>query len=89
MKAVISVIGRDQVGILAFVSTECAKRGVNIEDVNQTILDGLFTMIMVVSFKETTASLKELSEALSAEGKKRSLEISVMHEGIFNSMHRI
>lgn len=89
MKAVISVIGRDQVGILAFVASACAERGVNIEEVNQTILDGLFTMIMIVSFKDADATLEELSATLSQEGAKRNLEIRVMHEGIFNAMHRI
>lgn len=88
MKAVITVIGQDQVGILAFVATECAKRNVNIEEVNQNIMDGLFTMMMIVSLPEN-GNLKELALSLETLGESRNLKITVMHEGIFNAMHRI
>ena len=90
MKAVITVIGRDKVGIIATVSVACSGFGVNIVDISQTVLDGYFAMIMLVELggmKES--SFHEFSAALKKIGDENAVDIRVMHEDIFNSMHRI
>lgn len=89
MKAVISVIGKDRVGILAMVATECAKADMNISDVSQTIVDDVFTMTMVVEFDEKAHPLADFSQHMEELGKEKNLVIRVMHQDIFNSMHRI
>lgn len=89
MKAVITVIGRDMVGILAKVSTECARVNANIIEVNQSVLQDLFAMIMLVDISQLTCEFTQLADSLSAQGKEMGLKIHVMHEDIFNSMHRI
>ncbi len=89
MRAVITVIGKDMVGILARVSTICAENGVNVVEVTQSILQDLFAMIMMVDISKSSVPLSELSDKLSAMGKEMNLTVHVMHEDIFNSMHRI
>ena len=89
MRAVISVIGKDMVGILAKVSDKCAKSGMNITDVTQSILQDMFVMIMIVEFTSTSVPFAQFSEEMSSMGKDSGLDIHVMHEDIFNSMHRI
>ena len=89
MKAVVTVIGKDNVGIIAEISTECAKHGVNIVDITQSVLRDYFAMIMLVEIENMNATLKDFQLALDTVGKKKGLDIRVMHEDIFNSMHRI
>ena len=89
MRAVITVIGKDMVGILARVSTICAESGVNVVEVTQSILQDLFAMIMMVDISKSTIPLSELSDKLSAIGGDMNLTVHVMHEDIFNSMHHI
>ena len=89
MKAVITVIGKDRVGIISMVSSECAKSNVNVIDINQTVLDGYFTMIMVVEIEEMSESFASFADRLAAKGKENALDIRAMHEDIFNAMHRI
>jgi len=89
MRAVITVIGKDMVGILARVSTICAESGVNVVEVTQSILQDLFAMIMMVDISKSTIPLSELSDKLSAIGEDMNLTVHVMHEDIFNSMHHI
>ncbi len=89
MNAVVSVIGRDAVGIIAKVSAGCAACGANISDISQTVLHEYFTMIMIVDIRNLTISFDEFSDQMSELGKKEKLDIHVMHEDIFNSMHRI
>ncbi len=89
MRAVITVIGKDMVGILAKVSTVCAENGVNVVEVTQSILQEMFAMIMMVDLEGSKIPVSELSDALSALGEEMGLKIHVMHEDIFNSMHRI
>ena len=89
MKAVISVIGKDSVGIIAKVSTECAACGVNICDISQTILNGYFTMIMISDIDGITVPFSEFVDRMAALGKENHLEIHAMHEDIFNAMHNI
>lgn len=89
MRAVITVIGKDKVGILATVSTECAKYNANVTDVTQSILQDMFVMIMFVDITNSTVQLKELSDILTELGNNMNLKIHVMHEDIFSAMHHI
>lgn len=89
MKAVVSVIGRDSVGIIAKVSAGCAECGANILDISQTVLNQYFTMIMIVDIRELAMPFNDFVDRMSTLGKKDGLDIHVMHENIFNSMHRI
>lgn len=89
MRAVISVVGKDRPGILAFTATECARRNINIEDVTQKVLDDLFTMIMVVTVPDEADVYHAFATELEEAGEKQALKIHVMHEDIFNAMHRI
>ena len=89
MKAVLTVIGKDSVGILAKVSAECANCNVNINEVTQTVLQDLFCMIMMCDIEKMSCSFSEFSDKMSALGKDANLSITTMHEDIFNSMHRI
>ncbi len=89
MKAVISIVGRDQVGIVAMVSGILAKNGVNVLNINQNILDGFFNMLMISDMKDSKVSLTDLQEILKDEGQALGLEIKVQHEDIFKIMHRI
>ena len=87
MKAVITVIGKDMVGILAKVSTTCAEANVNVIEVTQSVLQDFFAMIMLVDIEKMNTDLAGLHEAL--DKNVDDMEIHVMHEDIFNSMHRI
>lgn len=87
MKAVITVIGKDSVGILAGVSTVCAGANANVEEVTQSILDKYFAMVMLVNITELNYSLEELKNNISEAVP--AMTVHVMHEDIFNSMHRI
>jgi len=89
MKAVITVIGKDRVGIIAGVSTILADRQVNILDISQTIMQEMFTMMMLVDTAESTVPFSELSDLLVEKGKSLGVSIQIQHEDIFNSMHRI
>lgn len=89
MKAVITVIGKDNVGILAKVSDACAQASVNIVEVTQSVLQEMFAMIMLVEIDKSTVGFDELKESLNAVGEKTNTKIHIMHEDIFNSMHRI
>ncbi len=89
MRAIITVIGQDQVGICAKVSTLCAEHNVNITAVSQNIFEDLFCMVMLVETDKLDINFGEFSELLSEQGKTMGLDIRVMHEDIFNSMHRI
>ena len=89
MRAVVTVIGKDMVGILARVSAICAENGVNVVEVTQSIMQDLFAMIMMVDISKSTIPFNELSDKLTAIGCDMNLTVHVMHEDIFNSMHRI
>lgn len=88
MKVVITVVGNDTVGILAKVSTACAAHKANIVDVSQTVMQELFCMIMLAETDEQ-CDIGNLRATLEAIGAENALQIHVMHEGLFNSMHRI
>lgn len=89
MRAVITVIGKDMVGILAKVSTICAENNVNITEVTQSILQDMFCMIMMADISECSIPFADFSDILSKYGNENGLSIHVMNEDIFNSMHRI
>ena len=89
MKAVISVIGKDKVGILAMIANECANYNLNVLDVTQTIVDSMFTMTMMVAIDEMSIPLNEFAERMENLGKEKNLVIRCMHQDIFNSMHKI
>ena len=89
MKAVVTVVGRDTVGILAKVSTVCAEHKANIIDVSQSVMQDLFTMVMLLDITDIKSDFTGLQEALFELGKSIGMKIHVMHEDIFNSMHNI
>lgn len=89
MKAIVSVLGSDKVGILANVAVECSKANANVIEVNQSVLQNMFAMTMLVDITELNIDLKEFSDRIQKVGEKMGLSTHVMHEDIFNSMHRI
>ena len=89
MKAVVTVTGKDKVGIIAMASAECAKYGANIVDISQTVLNEYFAMIMLVSLEGLTVDFASFADALNKAGREVGVDIRVMHEDIFNTMHRI
>ena len=89
MKAVITVTGKDSVGIIADVASVCADRGANIVDITQTVLRDYFAMIMLADIGSATVAFDQLQKNLEKVGEDNNLKIHVMHEDIFNSMHKI
>ena len=89
MKAVVTVIGNDAVGITAKVSALCAKHGANIVDITQKVLDDLFVMIMITEVDGLDVKFTDFVDEMVKAGKDAGLEIHVMHEDIFNAMHTI
>ena len=89
MRAVITVLGTDKVGIIAAISSTLASANVNILDITQTIMQGIFTMIMVVDVACANTGFDELAGMLKVTGEKMDLQIRIQREDIFNSMHRI
>ena len=89
MKAVITVIGKDSVGILAKVSEACSKADVKIVEVTQSVLQDMFAMIMLVEIDKSNIGFEQLRTNLKAVGESTNTKVHVMHEDIFNSMHRI
>ena len=89
MKAVITVTGKDCVGIIADVSAVCSKYNANIVEITQSVLSEYFAMIMLVNISELNVKFADFADVLSELGKAKGLDIRAMHEDIFNSMHRI
>lgn len=89
MKAVITVIGKDMIGILAKVSNACANRQANVLEVTQSILQDMFVMVMMVDISACLIPFSDLSDELGALGDSLNLKIHIMHEDIFNAMHTI
>ena len=89
MRAVITVTGKDKVGIIAMASAECAKRGANIVDISQTVMKEYFAMIMLVELDGLTVDFSVFNEEMKKEGERCGVDIRVMHEDIFNTMHKI
>lgn len=89
MKAVITVVGKDMVGILAKVSGICADNNINVLEVSQSILQDMFCMIMMADVSACKTSFTDFADNIHQLGKDNNLSIHAMHEDIFNSMHRI
>ena len=89
MKAIVTVIGKDRVGITASVCTLLAQNQINILDITQTVLEEYFTMIMLVDLSACERSIGEMSDLLAQAGEEQALSIRIQREDIFNAMHRI
>lgn len=89
MRAIVTVMGIDRKGIIARVSTCLSENNINILDINQTIMQDLFTMVMSVDMSEAENKFTQVSKELSEIGDELGLEIRIQHEAIFRSMHRI
>ena len=89
MKAVVTVVGKDRVGIIANVCVELASYNVNVLDISQTVMQGYFTMMMVVEVTQCSVPLAELCKAMDAKGQEMGLSIRVQREDIFEAMHRV
>lgn len=89
MKLVITVVGKDRVGIIARVSAVLAENNVNILDISQTILQGYFNMIMLAEIMNEGISLQNLSARLDAVGEDLGVQVRVQHDAIFTAMHRV
>jgi ACT domain-containing protein len=89
MNAIITVVGTDQVGIIAKVSGFLAERNINIADISQTILSGNLVMMMMVEFSASSKPLEEVKREAVSLGESLNVSISIMHEKVFSAMHRI
>lgn len=89
MKAVITVTGKDTVGIIATVSAFCAEHGANITEITQNVLSEYFAMIMIVEIDKLSVPFADFADKLAETGRERGLDIRAMHEDIFNTMHHI
>ena len=89
MKAIITVVGSDQKGIIARVSAILAANNINIADISQTILSGNFVMMMMVDLSSSTVSIDVLRKEMDELGEKLNVEINIMHERVFSAMHRV
>ncbi len=89
MKAIVTVVGKDRVGIIAEVCMQLAAFRVNVLDISQTVMQGYFTMMMAVDVTECTVPLAELCKAMDAKGQEMGLNIRVQREDIFQAMHRV
>lgn len=87
--AVMTVVGSDAVGIIAKISTILADNNINIKDITQTILDDIFTMIMIIDLSSSKIDIENLSKLLTEVGESKNLSIRVQLKELFNTMHRI
>lgn len=87
--AVITVLGKDRVGIIAGISKLLAEYSININDISQTIMDDVFTMIMMVDLQDIAIENSDIVEKLKAFGEENGLSVSIQHTDLFNAMHRI
>lgn len=89
MNAIITVVGTDQVGIIAKITAYLAERKINIVDISQTILSGNFVMMMMVDLSKSDVGIAENKIGLSELGESLGVTVSIMHERVFSAMHRI
>ena len=89
MKAFVTVIGKDTVGVIARVSTLCAEMNINVEDVTQSILQGMFAMIMLVDLSGCSVGHDEMHSRFAALGKEMGMQITVTRQEVFDAMHTI
>ncbi len=88
-RAIITVLGKDRVGIIYGISGVLANNNVNILDISQTILQDIFTMVMVVDVSQSMVEFAQLKEQLARKGQEMGLQVNIQHEDIFKFMHRI
>lgn len=88
-KAIISVIGKDKVGIIYGVTKILSENNINVLDISQTIMQDMFTMMMIVDIEKASSDMSKLSTVLENEGKNLGVDIRIQLESIFESMHRI
>ena len=88
-KAIITVIGKDKVGIIAGVSNELQRLNINILDVNQTIIGEFFTMIMMLDLKLSNSNFEEIKKSLELKGKQLGVDVKIQREEIFNSIYSV
>lgn len=89
MNSIVTVVGKDSVGIISAVSTAMTDNNINILDISQTILSDFFTMIMMVDLSKSKVQIKEFRSILEKIGKDKGVEITIQHEQVFQAMHRI
>lgn len=89
MKAIVTVIGKDRVGITAAVCSLLARHNINILDITQTVLQEFFTMVMLVDTSACEKSVGDMADILAKAGEEQALSIRIQREDIFNAMHRI
>ena len=89
MKAVVTVVGKDQVGIIAAVCVHLASFNINVLDISQTVMQGYFTMMMVVDVSASSIPVAELAQKLEEKGREMNLSIRLQREDIFDAMHRV
>lgn len=89
MKAVVTVVGKDRVGIIAGVCVKLAEFNVNVLNISQSVMEGFFTMMMVVDVTSASLPLAELAQRVEEMGKEMGLSIRLQREDIFNAMHRV
>ena len=89
MKIVVTIVGKDSVGIIAAVSTLLAENGVNILSINQNIMDGFFNMVMIADMAGSKIELATVRQLLQEKGEARGVAIKTQHEDIFNAMHKV
>lgn len=89
MKEILTVIGKDKVGIIAGVSNELQRLNINILDVNQTIIGEFFTMIMMLDLKLSNSNFEEIKKSLELKGKQLGVDVKIQREEIFNSIYSV
>ena len=89
MKAIVTVVGKDRVGIIASVCTKLAQYNINILDISQTVLQGYFTMSMVTDVTDASLPMAELASAMDTAGNELGMSIRIQRADIFDAMHRI
>ena len=89
MRAIVSVAGKDRVGIIAGICVALAQNGVNVLDISQTVMQDFFTMNMLVDTSTSTVSFAEISAALDEAGRELAVSVRIQREDIFEAMHRI
>lgn len=89
MRAIVTVVGRDRVGIIAGVSALLSESSINILDISQTVLEEFFTMVMLVDMKDCKASFSEVADSLDQKGRSMGVSVRIQREDIFEAMHRI
>ena len=89
MKAIVTIVGKDRVGIIAAVCVKLAEFNVNVLDISQTVMQGYFTMMMAVDVSASSIPLAELAQKMEEKGKDMNLSIRLQREDIFEAMHRV